>query len=103
MSILTRRVGNFQPFARSSDRDDDTSIGVQYGFITYDDNDNYRVSHFEMGFRSDHLYDIVGQTESERTFTSPASYDADLVRRRDDYKAAEADLAADPAPSATTD
>ena len=100
MSILTRRVGNFQPFARSAERDDGTSIGVQYGFITYDEDDNYRVSHFEMGFRCDHLFDMVGQCKSDRQFDAPASFDSDLITRRDDKKAVEKDIAASPAPTA---
>lgn len=103
MSILTRRVGNFQPFARSSDRDDGTSVGVQYGFITYDEHDNYRVSHFEMGFRSDHVYDIVGQEASQRSFDDAATYDVDILRRTPKHAAAEADVAANPAPTSTTD
>lgn len=101
MSILTRRVGNFQPFAQSTERDDGTSVGIRYGFITYDDEDNYRVSHLELGFRSDHVYDIVGQQKSERTFDSPASYDSDTLRRRSDYKADEKAVVANPAPVST--
>jgi len=81
MSVLTRRVGNFQPFIQSTERDDGTSIGAQYGFITYDNEDNYRVTHVEMGFRCDHLYDAVGSCKSERQFDTPLPYDVDLLRK----------------------
>ena len=81
MSVLTRRVGNFQPFLRSTERDDGTSIGTQFGFITYDKDNNYRVSHLELGVRCDHLYDALGPEDSELQFDSPLSYDSELMRK----------------------
>jgi len=81
MSVLTRRVANFQPFLRSTERDDGTSVGAQYGFVTYDQDDNYRVSHFEVGFRCDHLHDALGPDDVTRRFDSPLPCDADLMRK----------------------
>jgi len=83
MSAFTRRIGNFQPFVRSTDRDEGTSVGAQYGVITYDDDDNYRVSHFEVGFRCDHLHDAVARQQSDRKFDSPLPCDADIIRKDD--------------------
>jgi hypothetical protein len=100
MTVITRRIGNFQPFARSTERDDGTSVGAQYGCVTYDKDDNYRISHVEIGFRCDHVYDTVGQQVSERKFDAPSSYDVDLMRRRDDVKKVQDDLTSNP-PSPT--
>ena len=97
---MSKRWGSFQPFVQLTERDDGTSIGCQYGVITYDKDDNYRISYVEVGFRCDHLHDFVGQEKSERSFDDAPAYDADIVTRRSDYKAAVADLEANPAPNA---
>jgi hypothetical protein len=96
--FITKRVGSFQPFTRLVERDGGTSVGAQYGVITYDNDDNYRISHIEIGFRCDHLHDAVAQQKSDRSFDDAAVYDCDIISRADAVKAVASDVAANPAP-----
>jgi len=87
------RSGNAQIYARVHDRDDGTYSGQQLGLVTYDEDENYRITYWECGGRSDHLYDFVGQSKSERKSSDPAPYDADIIRPNPVTEAVEADRA----------
>jgi hypothetical protein len=73
-------MGNFQPFARATQRDEDTYIGTQVGFVTYGSDDTYQVSYIELGARCDHIYDAMGNQSDRRKTTDVASFDDDLMR-----------------------
>ena len=85
---LTRRIGNYQPFARVAARDDDRYQGMQAGIISYaaqeDGSEAYQVSYAELGGRSDHLADPLTQLfdgdVTRLTTDAPLSSDADLLR-----------------------
>lgn len=76
---------------RVHDRDLDTYSGQQMGIVTYDEDENYRVSYWEFGGRSDHLRDFVGQDKSERQSSNPYSFDEELIRPNPVTEAVEAD------------
>ena len=86
---LTQRFGNFQPFVRTTSRNDDRLGGLESGFVTYDKSDSlneetYKVSSFEVAGRSDHLAapvtQLVGGTYTQLSTSAPLDGDADLMR-----------------------
>ena len=88
---LTRRIGNFQPFTRVTDRANGRMGGLETGFVTYTQREvegqpteTYLVSSFEMAGRSDHLavpvQAIFGLDEELANTELPLEGDADLMR-----------------------
>ena len=73
-------MGNIQPFARATEREDGSYIGSQLGIVSYGSDDTYQVSYFELGARGDHLYDALGPKDKSRKVTDVATYDDDLMR-----------------------
>ena len=88
---LTKRIGDFQPFARSTERADARQGGLEAGFLTYSradgaDTETYQVSSFEVAGRSDHLADplsaLFNVEQVELSTDAPLASDADLMRKR---------------------
>jgi hypothetical protein len=78
-----KRFGNFQTFGRTTERDDGRYQGSQLGFMTYDKDDNYKVTYLEVGMRCDHIVDpIVSRIRPQEPLSSstPLASDADLIR-----------------------
>lgn len=85
------RLGSWAPFTRLIDRDDDRYGAVQFGFVTYhQDNDEsperYQVTLSEFGGRSDHmagpLMSACGAPIDDLYVDSPLESDRDLIRAR---------------------
>ena len=88
---LTQRFGDFQPFARSTERADARQGGLEAGFLTYSradgaDTETYQVPSFEVAGRSDHLADplcaLFNVEQVELSTDAPLASDADLLRER---------------------
>lgn len=88
---LTHRWGDFQPFARTTERADARQGGFEAGFLTYSradeaDTETYQVSSFEIAGRSDHLADplcaLFNVEQVELSTDAPLADDADLMRKR---------------------
>ena len=88
---LTQRFGDFQPFARSTERADGRQAGLETGFLTYSRADGaasetYQVSSFEVAGRSDHIADplcaLFNVEQVELSSDAPLSSDVDLIRQR---------------------
>ena len=88
---LTKRFGNFQPYARITDRANGRMGGLEAGFVTYtqrevegESAETYHVSSFEMAGRTDHLaapvYSLFGLDEELANTALPLEGDADLMR-----------------------
>lgn len=84
---LSRRVNNISPFIRGVMRDDNRYQGGHIGFVTYADDDTYKVSYIEAGVRSDHvgapLAQALGAPLEPLYVSSPAEYDSDLLRDKE--------------------
>ena len=88
---LTQRFGDFQPFARSTERADARQGGLEAGFLTYSradgaDTETYQVSSFEVAGRSDHIADplsaLFNVEQVELSTDAPLASDAELLRER---------------------
>ena len=81
---FNKRTGRFQFFLDgATPKDDGRYNGGRAGIITYDKDDNYRVSYVELGFRCDHIVEpivsAVGHNTAPLNAGSPAEYDEHLV------------------------
>ncbi len=87
--MLTMRFGDFQPFVRTSRRDDDRYAGAQVGFVTYkgDTDTQYQVSYFETGARCDHGSEFISNMSDNDyqhlTVDAPLASDKELLRDKD--------------------
>ena len=88
---LTKRIGDFQPFARTTERADARQGGLEAGFLTYSradgaDTETYQVSSFEVAGRSDHIADplsaLFNVEQVELSTDAPLASDAELLRER---------------------
>ncbi len=98
------RWNNLSPFTRIIDRDDDRYGAVQFGVVTYQQDDDgndstYQVSLAEFGGRSDHMASPVmsacGAPIDDLNVSSPLASDADLLRSRSERKPAKSAKAAE--------
>jgi len=89
------RWNNLSPFTRIIDRDDDRYGAVQFGVVTYQQDDDgndstYQVSLAEFGGRSDHMASPVmsacGSPIDDLSVSSPLASDEDLLRARSERK-----------------
>ena len=89
MAHVAKLGSKARVFARTTSREDGRYAGIQAGFVTTNDDDEYKVSYIELGGRLDHVVDpIVNVSLTRRacpdlvstvpTLDSPLEYDADL-------------------------
>lgn len=76
------RVRRGQMFARSTWKDGERQVDTDYGIVTYDDDGNYAVTSFRLGFRSDHFSALFGRPALSTS--QPLKSDSDILLDKKD-------------------